>query len=185
MLFLLSYKSEVVVNFLNEVRIIEGISVSYSVEPSPLGTAGALQHACDMLASEFLIINGDSYLDMNYIEFMDRFRGSGLDAMMTVYDNASNTDVANNVKVGKDGLLLQYQKGRQEDQLTHVDAGVLAIKRNVVVELIPSGRVCSLEDEVYPKLIAAGRFGSYLTRQRFYDIGTPARLREFEEVMKK
>jgi NDP-sugar pyrophosphorylase family protein len=185
MLFLLAYKSESVIQFLDEVRAAEQISISYSVESSPLGTAGALYHARGMLASDFVVINGDSYLDMNYMEFADKFKASGLDAMMTIYDNKEKTDVINNVCIDKNGFLLEYSKKQSDSQFSYVDAGVLAMKRNVVVELIPPDRICSLESEIYPKLIAAKRFGSYFTEQRFYDIGTPARFHEFEKLMMK
>jgi len=185
MLFLLSYKSDIVVSFLEELKESDGLRMSYSIEPSPMGTGGALRHACGKLADEFFVVNGDSYLDMDYEDLSGHFRGSGLDAMMTLYDNSRKTDVINNVAVGSDGLLTDYRKGQLDANFGYVDAGVLAMKQNVVVDLIPAGRVCSLEHEIYPKLISGRRFGSYVTNNRFYDIGTPERLCEFEKVVKK
>ena len=185
MLFLLAYKSDIVIRFLDELGRSEGLRVAYSVEPSPMGTGGALRHAVNKLADDFLVINGDSYLDMDYVDLGVRFKTSCLDAMMTVYDNSSKTDVISNVAIGSDGLVVDYRKGQPEAKLGYVDAGVLAMKLNVVVDLIPAGRVCSLENEIYMKLISGGKLGSYVTSNRFYDIGTPERLCEFEKAVKK
>ena len=40
--------------------------IEYSVELSPLGTGGALQFAQDKLEDQFILLNGDSYLDIDY-----------------------------------------------------------------------------------------------------------------------
>jgi NDP-sugar pyrophosphorylase family protein len=185
MLFLLAYKSEVVVRYIEGLGRSSDLRADYSVEPSPMGTGGALRHASGKLADAFFVINGDSYLDMDYNDLGGRFMASGLDAMMTVYDNSEKTDVICNVAAGGDGLITDYRKGAPEARLGYVDAGVLAMKRNVVVDLIPPGRVCSLEHEIYGKLISGRRFGSYVTSHRFYDIGTPERLREFEKAVRQ
>jgi NDP-sugar pyrophosphorylase family protein len=49
--------------------------------------------------------------------------------------------------------------------------------------LIPSGGFVSLEKEVFPKLIAARALIAHVTRQRFYDIGTPERLQAIERLL--
>ena len=49
-----------------------GLKVRYSVEPSPLGTGGALKRAEAALADTFLLLNGDSFLELDlggFVEF--------------------------------------------------------------------------------------------------------------------
>ena len=43
-----------------------GVSLAYSVEPTPLGTAGALKHAAADFHETTLVLNGDTYLDVDY-----------------------------------------------------------------------------------------------------------------------
>jgi len=44
----------------------KSLSLQYSKETEPLGTAGAIRHAIDMVKSDALmILNGDSYCDTN------------------------------------------------------------------------------------------------------------------------
>ncbi|RJR12567.1 hypothetical protein C4588_01930 [Candidatus Parcubacteria bacterium] len=185
MLFLLSYKNQLIVDFLAAFQNEMDVAISYCVEKTPLGTGGALRHGLEKLEEQFLVLNGDSYLDMDYAGFSDHFISSGLDAVMTVYDNAEDTDVIRNAGVTSGGLIYAYSKSDPLLNLGYVDAGVLAMRRDVVVDLIPSGKVCSMEIEVYPRLIARKTFGAYVIAQRFYDIGTPERLKEFTQVMGK
>ena len=104
------------------------------------------------------------------------------DAMMVVYeDGDSATGVAPNALV-EDGRVTRYAKdGGSTPPLTHIDAGVVAMARRVV-ERLPSGR-SALERDLYPALAAEGRLLAYPVAQRFYDAGTPARLRELERAL--
>ena len=65
--------------------------------------------------------------------------------------------------------------------LTHIDAGVVALSRDAIVRL-PPGR-SALETDLYPALAADGRLFAYATPRRFYDAGTPERLRELERAL--
>ena len=46
--------------------------LAVSLEPSPLGTAGALVHAADLLQQRFLLLNGDSFFDFNILDLASR-----------------------------------------------------------------------------------------------------------------
>src|ERR1700757_1278844 len=50
-----------------------GVSVEYSKEEQPLGTAGAIKNAERYLrhASMFIGVNGDSFFEVNFRELMD------------------------------------------------------------------------------------------------------------------
>jgi len=183
-LFLVAYKSDIVIEFLAKTAIYEDLQINWVVENSPMGTGGALRHAEKELKDDFLLINGDSYLDMDYMNLVHAFRNSSFKAMMTVYDNACSTDVKNNVATDGQGRIVTYDRKHETDRLNNVDAGVVAMKKTVV-SMIETGRVCSLEDEVYPRLINEKELGYYNAPRRFYDIGTPDRLREFEAVAQK
>jgi len=101
---------------------------------------------------------------------------------MVVYDNRlGDTSVKNNVDVDDDGFVRLYEKDSGRD-LSFVEAGVLAF-RKAVLDLIPADGVVSLEKEIFPQLIQRRQLAAYITTQRFYDIGTPERLKAIESFL--
>jgi D-glycero-D-manno-heptose 1,7-bisphosphate phosphatase len=158
-----------------------GLRARCSVEASPLGTGGALAQARERLPDAFLLIYGDSYLALDYAALSHAFERSGSDAMMVVYEDPDGaTHVPPNVAI--DGpLVTQYSKGGA-GRLSHIDAGVVVLKRRVL-DGLPPRDASALETDLYPVLATARRLYAYPTLQRFYDAGTPERLRELERVL--
>lgn len=163
----------------------QGWELSYSYEGSPLGTGGALKNAAAQLDGEFMVLNGDTYLAIDYGAFIGAFQKSCSSACIVAYDKSSPASaktpagkVAGNLAVMPDGRVAAYRK-RGPEGLTHVDAGVIALRKEVI-EGIPAGRKCSVEEEVYPLLIRENRMRAWVTTEPFYDMGSPAGLEALE-----
>src|SRR5215213_3298853 len=104
-----------------------GLSVSYKVDgPKLLGTGGALRAALDQLGAEFLVMYGDSWLDIPYAPVVDTFRASGQPALMTVFRNGGQWD-ASNVWF-EDGRIRLYDKRHRLPQMRHIDWGLGAVR---------------------------------------------------------
>lgn len=161
-----------------------GLRIRYSHEQSPLGTGGALRRARSILDESFLLIYGDSYLPIDYRAVLDALAMSSAAGVVVVYDNRlGDTSVKNNVAVEAGNWVSTYDKDAIDgSRLDYVEAGVLAFRRSVV-DCIPPGHPVSLERTVFPQLIAKRQLLGYPTKQRFYDIGTPERLRTIEQVL--
>jgi len=159
-----------------------GLRIEYSRERTPAGTGGALREARDKLEQAFLIIYGDSYLPIAYREAFECLIATGAEGLVVVYDNSlADTSVKNNIDLDDNGRVARYEKD-SPDRLSYVEAGVLALRRSVV-DLMPAGGAVSLEKEIFPQLIERRQLAAFVTRQRFYDIGTPDRLRLIETVL--
>lgn len=150
-----------------------GLHLSYSQERTPLGTGGALKNAEALLDEEFLVLNGDTYLAVDYAALAREFHAGKTLATIVAYEN-TDARVPNNLALAADGRVAEYRK-RDPRGLTHVDAGVIALRREVLAE-IPAGRKCSLEEEIFPKLIERGQMKAWATKEPFYDMGTPTGL---------
>ncbi|MGH1487843.1 MAG: nucleotidyltransferase family protein [Acidimicrobiales bacterium] len=178
---LTGYMGEVVEDYFGDGSNF-GAKLSYSQEPEPLGTGGALKLAQPLLEDSFMVLFGDSYLPVDYPEVGKTLLDSTWAGLIVAYDNSQDTDVENNVALDEDGNVVLYQKGGGDDRLRYVESGVLAFRRQVL-DLIAPDTVVSLENEIYPQLIAAGQLGACPTEERFYDIGTPDRLEDFRRIL--
>jgi NDP-sugar pyrophosphorylase family protein len=159
------------------------MSLRYSREATPQGTGGALRDALPLLAESFLLVYGDSLLPIDYRPVWQRLVDSGARVVAVVYDNRAETTVPNNIALDDDGFVCRYDKsGRADPGLRYVEAGVLALSRAAVAE-VPPGRPVSLENEIFPRLIARRQMRGFVTAQRFYDIGTPERIRQLEAFL--
>ena len=87
----------------------------------------------------------------------------------------------NNIAIGKLGLVAAYNK-KDSRGMTHVDAGVMVFKKEVL-NLIPKCQICSLEEEIFHKLIKEKQLIAFPTDQRFYDMGNLEGLKLIKEIL--
>jgi len=173
-----------------------GVNIAYSVEKDFFGTAGALKLAEGLLADDFFVLNGDTYLKANYADIHKAFRKEGKMGLMAVYDNRekiaeANTAIDEKGMVSAYGKREQLKKGDQviaisvekSGQYKYVDAGVYVFKKGLI-NMIDKGKFVSLEADIYPKLIKMKELKAYVTSQRYYDLGTPERLELIRKVLK-
>lgn len=158
-----------------------GMEIKYSYEKELLGTGGALKLAEGLIEKEFLLLYGDSYLDIDYGEFIEFFRKNGTIGSVVIYDNAmGDTEVKNNVAVEGD-LIIRYEKHKDDPSLRYVEAGVSMFKKGLL-EAIEPGRPVSLENDIFPLLVKNRELTGYKSKAGFCDIGTPERLSRFKEL---
>jgi NDP-sugar pyrophosphorylase family protein len=182
-LLLTGYRAEQIHDYFAR-HPIEGIEVSYSRELAPLGTGGAVRQAVPQLASRFVLINGDTYLDMDYAALLERAERKDALATMVIYrDTNEELDQAGNVEVDDSGFLVCYQKAGAGQPLPYIDAGVSVWSRQVFEDLSARTGAFSLEQDVLPELIARRQLWSWPSATRYYDIGTPDRLATFEAAL--
>jgi len=156
-----------------------GMNIKYSEEKEPLGTAGALKNAEQLLDEEFLVINGDSYLMFDYNKIINYFKNKNKLALMVIYKNNNKYDNSN-VSINKD-LIKQYNRKTQTPEMIYIDAGLNIFKKEVL-KLIPVNTKIMLDD-IFEKLIEQKQLMAYETFQRFYEIGSFEGLKEFEKLI--
>lgn len=161
-----------------------GVRIKYSFEDSPIGTGGTLKRASNHLEDSFILIYGDSYLPINYSSIEKHFLEIDKMLLMVLYDNQEDTSVPNNVSLNRDGIVTHYEKDSDNRILQYVDTGVLVLKKGIL-DFVPPERPVSLEKEIFPDLIERQECAGFVTRERFYDIGTPERLKTFEDYINK
>ncbi len=159
-----------------------GASIKYSIEEPDnlLGTAGALKKAENLLNDIFLVMYGDSYLPIDFMRVSKAFQKSKKDSLMTVYKNNNRFDKSNVITDGK--TVLSYDKSGKNQSLSHIDYGLLVFKKSVL-DIISLNEFKNL-DYLITELIDRKQMAAYEVNQRFYEIGTPAGITDFENYIK-
>lgn len=171
-LFLLGYLPEVVTGYFGDGRD-RGLNITYSISPVEDETGTRLKKAIRQLDDRFLLLYCDNYWPMALARMWEFFLGTGARAMVTVYANEDGY-TRNNLKVNEKGLIESYDKSRTSPGLQGVDIGYGFFPRSVVAEL-PEGNV-SFEKETYGRLVEAGQLAGYVSRHRYYSVGSHERL---------
>lgn len=154
-----------------------GVSVSYSREASNslLGTGGALVNALPLLANEFLVIYGDSYLPTDFRAFMDWSTASGFSAVMTVFRNAGRWDHSN-VRIADREVVL-YSKKAAVGECDFIDYGLSYFKREVIETYSGSSLPLDL-GLIQEQMVCKRSLGAFEVNERFYEVGRPEGVEE-------
>jgi len=158
------------------------LSIGYADEGSKLrGTAGALRTAldADLLADDFLVLYGDSWLQVHPGEVLAAVRSSSRPALMTVFRNDGHWDRSNVVFDGE--RVVRYTKGLADPppEMCWIDYGLLALRRAVIVDRVPPGEVSDLAP-LLSDLAAEDLLAGHPVAERFYEIGSVAGRAELE-----
>ena len=164
-------------------RPVPGCSIRFVDDgPELRGTGGAVRLAVAerSVNDPFLVLYGDSYLDIEVGYVMAGFDRSGCDALMTVFVDPERT-VVENARVVGDRVVL-YDKTIDDPTgagMRHVDYGLSVLTHRVVLDLIPDDGPSDLAD-MFNQLSLAGELAAFAAEHRFHEVGTPAGIEALE-----
>jgi mannose-1-phosphate guanylyltransferase len=151
-----------------------GMTVEVAHEEVPLGTAGALKNAADLIGDEtFLALNGDvlTEADLGALVSFHRDRSSQATILLTPVDDPSAFGVVPTDAIGKvEAFIEKPPPGEASTNL--INAGVYVIETGVL-DRIPSGRESSAERELFPSLVEDELMFAMATDAYWMDVGTP------------
>lgn len=149
-----------------------GVRLVYSCEQDFLGTGGAVKLAEDRIqGNEFLVINGDTFFDVDLGELV-RFHQSRRAAATLALAQVENAARFGAVDVDEGGRIVSFREKDARAYAGLINGGTYVFSR-AVLEMIPTGQVCSLERDVCPALIGHNLYGQSFPGF-FIDIGVPA-----------
>lgn len=157
-----------------------GVTVKYSYDgPKLMGPAGALKGAEPLLKECFFVTYGDAYLRVDYRLIMRTLLDSGRLGLMTVYENHDRYGKSDVVVGG--GHVVRYDKEGRGEGMDWVNYGVSVLRKRALA-FVPPGKECG-EEEFYGELIKLNELLAFPVKERFYEIGSLAALREFEQFI--
>ncbi len=171
------YRGEMIESRIGNARF--GIRISYSHDAPGLdGTLGAIRRALALLPERFLVLYGDTYLRVDYAAASRAWCESGLPALMVVLRNEGRWDTSNTRYEG--GRVLAYDKRSPTPDMRWIDYGLGGLMAGACDH---AGASESDLAPFYSALALRGEVCGYPARKRFYEIGSPAALKETEAFL--
>jgi NDP-sugar pyrophosphorylase family protein len=168
-----------------------GLRARYSIEKKLLGTAGALKKAQRMISGEsLLVINGDTYVDVNLTELTEFHRSREALATLAAVPVKDGERYGSLQLDGKSRITEFLEKGavnlagKRKQGKRPINAGVYVFEKNLF-RAMPAGNPMSLEKNVFPRLVNSKKVYGFVRGAYFLDIGVPRDYRRAQDELPK
>ncbi|RJQ45934.1 MAG: nucleotidyltransferase family protein, partial [Gaiellales bacterium] len=117
-----------------------GVSLNYSVEETPLGTAGSVRNAAEYLDDTFLVISGDALTNINLTKLVAYHHNVKTLATLALYSLPNPTEYGV-ITINNQGQITRFQEkpGRGSVMSDHVNTGIYVLEPGVF-DYIPAGQ---------------------------------------------
>ena len=158
--------------------------ISVSLEPTPLGTGGALKYLADTIGNNlFLTLNGDSLLPkLDYQPMEEAHRKSGALGTIAV-TSIENSGRYGTVLFDNTGKVVKFEE-KANRGAGWINAGLYLLDPSILSAISPNKNV-SIENEVFPQLAAEGKLSVFQAKPPLLDMGTPDGLQNMEVYLRK
>ena len=152
-----------------------GVKMVYATEETPLGTAGSVRNAMDVLDDRFLVISGDvlTDIDLSAIVATHAEKGSMATIGLTPVENPLEFGI---VITREDGSIERFLEKPTWGQVFSdtINTGIFVLEPEIF-DHIPPGRPVDFSSEVFPALLEEGKplYGA-VAAGYWEDVGTLA-----------
>jgi mannose-1-phosphate guanylyltransferase len=154
-----------------------GVKLTYTVEPQPMGTAGAYKFAEDLIREPTVVFNGDIVTDLDLKRVIREHNECKATATIVLapVENPSSYGVVETEEDGRVRRFLEKPKPEETD-CRNINAGTYILDPKAL-DFIPAGESYSFEYGLFPDLLKRGEgFYAHVPAGAYWiDIGTPAR----------
>jgi histidinol-phosphate phosphatase family protein len=154
-----------------------GVRVRYQIEQVPLGTAGAVLAGSGILAPEFVVLYGDTMVNVDLRRICVRHAEAGADATLLLHPNDHPLD-SDLVEIDSAGWITEFHnRPHAQDRFFQnlVNAGLYVLKRDALLKVQRSGPL-DFGKDLFPAMLRSdARLLGYNTPEYIKDIGTPER----------
>ena len=154
-----------------------GVNITYSEEEIPLGTAGAIKNAEKYIDDTFIVINGDSYSQIDLNDFIN-FHNSKK-SNVTISLTKSNEPTKHGSVIISENKIIEFSEKEGKNEYL-VNSGVYIFEPRIL-DYIERGRNVSLEKEIFPKLARERILYGYEFEGYFMNIGRPETYTKFKQ----
>ncbi len=176
-IFSLGYKSEIVINYLENKH--PSLQKQYAVESEPLGTGGAIQLACSKIAEEdVVVVNGDTLFNIKLSDIAQRHIVLQSDCTIALKHLKDFSRYGTVEMDGNHRIQHFHEKKYCESGFINGGIYVLHIQKFLSQKLQPP---FSFEKDFLEKNITTFKFYGVESKGFFIDIGIPEDYKLFQE----
>jgi len=150
-----------------------GVHIEYSVEETPLGTAGSVKNAQHLLQEPFLVISGDALTDINLTDIIN-FHYAHNSLVTITLKHVNNPLEYGVIVTDEQGRVKQFlEKPSWGDVISDaVNTGIYVVDPKVF-DYFDAGQIVDWSKDVFPRLLAQDEpLYGYITHGYWTDIGT-------------
>jgi mannose-1-phosphate guanylyltransferase len=170
-----NYQPEVMLSAMQQVEEKFKVKITFSIEPEPLGTAGPLRLARDILTADgnktFFVLNSDVICEFPFKKLLDfhlAHNGEGT-LMTTDVDDPSKYGVILSVKGST--LIEKFVEKPKDYVGKAINAGIYVFNTSML-DRIPE-KPTSIEKEIFPPMAAENQLHSIPLEGFWADVGQP------------
>ena len=157
-----------------------GIDIDCVDDGFPRGTAGATLAVFDRLANEFLVMYGDTMLEVDLMRFHSyHAQHPGAAATLFVHPNDHPRD-SDLVEIDDDGRIVGFHPYPHDDARYYpnlVNAALYWVDKQALVPWLKQQRALDFGKDLFPAMLQKGfTLRGYRSPEYIKDIGTPSRL---------
>jgi mannose-1-phosphate guanylyltransferase len=156
-----------------------GLRISYVLEKSAMGTAGAVKNAAELVSDTFFVLNGDIFSDLDFSAMLDFHRKH--DARVTIaLAPVDDPTLYGLIETDANNRVTRFlEKPRPEEVTTNlINAGTYVVEPEVLGK-IPAAMEYSFERQLFPSMLSAGdAVYAFPSNGYWIDIGNPEKYRQ-------
>jgi len=178
-LLLLGYLPQVVQDYFGDGSKW-GVQIDYNITAVEDNTGRRVKLAEAKLDDCFMLVYCDNYWPLDMDRMWKRFTEANTPLMVTVYSNKDNY-TKSVLKVDEAGFVTVYDKKKKTPDLQGTEISFMIVRKELIAQM-PEGNV-SLEETLFPPLIAKHQLAAYVTHHRYYSVGDTFRLPITEQFL--
>lgn len=181
LLLLVHYRADVVRAHFGDGSTF-GVRIRYVEEKEPRGTGGALVDALPLLAEQFLVLYGDTLVDLDFRRMLEFHEKSEASATLFVHpnDHPQDSDLVELDESRRVVVLHPYPRVQGKEYHNLVNAALYVIRKDALSLEWPSGAFDIAKHAIPQWLDAGSRVFGYRGDGYIKDMGTPERLLKVE-----
>src|ERR1700733_13858474 len=178
LIFFVHYRADLIENYFGHGKKF-GVQIRYILEKEPLGTAGAILAGFEKLAERFVVLYGDTMVNVDLNRIWNAHEKSKADATLLLHPNDHPLD-SDLVEINSESFVTAFHNRPHAQNIwrqNFVNAGLYVLEKSALAPFKNSATsIFDFGKDLFPQMLRFGKklFG-YNSPEFIKDIGTPER----------